>query len=641
VSVFDRQRMAESLAAMVRDDFTFITLFTSMFVLAALYLAYGRAELMLITFIPMAVSWIWILGLMNIFGITFNFINIILSTLIFALGDDYCIFTMDGLQQEYARGVKQLRSVSASVLLSVITTVVGLGVLAFAGHPSLRSVGLVAVIGILSVWVSSQLIQPLLFRWFISGRASRGLQPLTLARVLRSVFAFLYFFAGSLLLSFTGFFLTFPNREKAVRGRRILTWLISLHTGSLVRIMFNIRKHRPPHSINLEKPAIIIANHQSFIDSLILLSMHPRLIMLPGPKMWNSILFGMVGRIAGYVRADRIQADLGKIRSRIDEGYSLVVFPEGTRSLSGKIGRFHKGAFWLAEQLDLDIIPVVINGSGASLPKNDFVVKSVDMGWRILPRIRNSDLNFGTGYSARAKNIAQYVRQQHRDLVEEMRTPKSLRNHLISNYLYKGPMLEWYMRVKVRLEGYYAGMHALVPQQGNVLDIGCGYGFLSYMLAWLSPGRSVTGIDFDEEKIAVAQHGYLRPANLEFHQQDASVTRPAEQDAIILCDVLHYLPPAVQDDLLERCVQGLAPRGVLIVREGLSDAGNRHRGTLVSEWLSIRVMGFNRTGGKKLNYVSSAKFSDLARAHGLQLSVIDNAKFTSNIIFVMRKAASL
>jgi hypothetical protein len=52
-------------------------------------------------------------------------------------------------------------------------------------------------------------------------------------------------------------------------------------------------------------------------------------------------------------------------------------------------------------------------------------------------------------------------------------------------------------------------------------------------------------------------------------------------------------------------------------------------------------MGFNRTGGKKLNYVSSAKFSDLARAHGLQLSVIDNAKFTSNIIFVMRKTPGL
>ena len=63
-----------------------------------------------------------ILGLMGIFGIKFNIINIIVSTLIFGLGDDYSIFIMDGLLQEYRTGSKNLSSFKSSILLSAITT---------------------------------------------------------------------------------------------------------------------------------------------------------------------------------------------------------------------------------------------------------------------------------------------------------------------------------------------------------------------------------------------------------------------------------------------------------------------------------------------------------------------------------------
>ena len=99
----------------------------------------------------MLVSWIWILGIMGIAGIKFNIINIIVSTLIFGLGDDYSIFIMDGLLQEYKTGKKNLSSFKSSILLSAITTTVGLGVLIFARHPALRSIAMISVIGILCV----------------------------------------------------------------------------------------------------------------------------------------------------------------------------------------------------------------------------------------------------------------------------------------------------------------------------------------------------------------------------------------------------------------------------------------------------------------------------------------------------------
>jgi len=62
---------------------------------------YGRIELALFTFIPMVISWIWILGIAAIFDIKFNFVNIIIATFIFGLGDDFSIFVTDGLLHKY------------------------------------------------------------------------------------------------------------------------------------------------------------------------------------------------------------------------------------------------------------------------------------------------------------------------------------------------------------------------------------------------------------------------------------------------------------------------------------------------------------------------------------------------------------
>ena len=133
----------------------------------AVLLAYGRIELALITFIPMVIAWIWILGLMALFGIKFNIINIILSTFVFALGDDFCIFTTDGMQQKYATGKDSSKSLGTSILLSAITTIIGLGILIFAKHPALKSIALISIIGIVCVWLMSQTLQPILFNILI------------------------------------------------------------------------------------------------------------------------------------------------------------------------------------------------------------------------------------------------------------------------------------------------------------------------------------------------------------------------------------------------------------------------------------------------------------------------------------------
>ena len=80
------------------------------------------------------------------------------------------------------------------------------------------------------------------------------------------------------------------------------------------------------------------------------------------------------------------------------------------------------------------------------------------------------------------------MRREYRKLYETYNRPCNpyFRDMLIKSYTYKGPVLEWYMRVKIRLEKCYTLFDRIVPREGTVVDLGCGYGPLSYMLAMLS-----------------------------------------------------------------------------------------------------------------------------------------------------------
>ena len=101
VVIFDRGYFASQWVSAVNQDFYLILYISSFLIFFALWISYGRIELTLMSFLPMLVSWIIIVGLMGMLGIEFNIINIILSTFIFGIGDDFSIFIMDGLQNKY------------------------------------------------------------------------------------------------------------------------------------------------------------------------------------------------------------------------------------------------------------------------------------------------------------------------------------------------------------------------------------------------------------------------------------------------------------------------------------------------------------------------------------------------------------
>ena len=375
-----QENAAGALVSALSEDFDTIGLVCSLIVLIFLWISFGSLELTLVAFLPLAVSWIWIRGIMGLTGLQFNIVNIILATFIFGMGDDYSIFITEGLEYEYKIGKKILHSYSNAVVLSAIIMFIGIGVLAFAKHPALRSLGLVTVIGMITVVAMACYLPPIVYRWLHFKQGKRRAQPLTIGGMLATVYIVIQMVVWMSLLSLLAlFFPEGPAFNKVVR--RVASWAIRIVPGCRYTI-------KNPHGEDFSKPAIYICNHQSHLDVLALIALHPKLIFMTNDWVWKFPFYGAVIRKAGYFPASwGLSVNSEHVKKMVAEGYSVAIFPEGTRTMDGRIGRFHRGAFLAARELGMDILPILIRGFHEALPKHDFFLRphplSLEIGERV------------------------------------------------------------------------------------------------------------------------------------------------------------------------------------------------------------------------------------------------------------------
>ena len=196
--LINRQQVNESLLGTLKNDFNSLIGYSLIVVILILFLFYRSLSLTLVTAIPIFLTWLLTIGLMGLFKIEFNIFNIIISSFIFGVGIDYCIFITNGLLTEYRTGERVIATHRTSIILSVITTILGIGVLVFAKHPVLYTISIVSIIGILSAAFVAFTIQPLLFHLFLGNTQKRPISPRVF---IHSIFSFGYFDLGGLLLS--------------------------------------------------------------------------------------------------------------------------------------------------------------------------------------------------------------------------------------------------------------------------------------------------------------------------------------------------------------------------------------------------------------------------------------------------------
>ncbi|MFH0865726.1 MAG: 1-acyl-sn-glycerol-3-phosphate acyltransferase [Bacteroidota bacterium] len=635
--VFDKQIITSSFVENINTDFNALVEMCLLFITLFVIFSFGRIEIGIIASVPMYISWLLILGFMGLFGIKFNIFNIIVSTFVFGLGVDYSILMVRGLLLDYKYGRNELSSYKTSIFLSSFTTIVGVGVLIIAKHPALNSIALITVFGLFSVVMVSYIIKPVLFYFITSDNAKKGRLPYTIWDLIFTFIAFLFFIFACLsncMFFLAVFILPVKNKFK----KRIMHYLIKAFCTLETFMMINVRKRiLNPCKENFREPALIISNHQSCIDVLFLLKLHSKTIVLTNNRIGSFPVLSYVFRYMDiYHISDFSQNRIEQFKQKIQDGYSILAFPEGSCSGDSKIKRFHKSIFQIAGNLKLDIVPVILHGSGDGMSKGENILKYGIVTLKICKRIDANDVLFGSEYIARTKSVFKFFKAEYSKLAEECGTPKYNRNKVVRNYIYKGPVLEWYVKIKLKFENNYELYDRLIPRNASIIDIGCGYGYLAYMLNFVSGKRRITGIDYDKSKIEVAGNCVSKCDRVKFIYGDATNIDFEKTDVFVLSDILHYISEDRQKHLMEKCFKSLNDDGFIIVRDGDNELKKRHKVTVFTELFS-KGTGFNKFGEEKMFFTSSSRIKEIASANGMNVDVIDNTKRTSNLLYIIKR----
>lgn len=147
-------------------------------------------------------------------------------------------------------------------------------------------------------------------------------------------------------------------------------------------------------------------------------------------------------------------------------------------------------------------------------------------------------------------------------------------------------------RLFVRARAFLSDLVVLerhAPRAGKILDLGCGHGLVSNLLALGSPEREVTGIDIAQEKVEAAQRTVGARTNVKFLVADATTFGGGPYAAITVADVFYLIPPDGQRALLASCARMLAPDGVLIWKSQVREPRWKYAITRGQEWLMTNL----------------------------------------------------
>ena len=524
IFIFDNNTFFKQIVNSLQNDFNYILFVCGFIVFIFLLFSFGRIELSIIAFIPLTVAWIWILGLMNIFDIRFNIINIILATFIFGQGDDYTIFVTEGLIYEYTYRKKFLANFKNSILLSFIIMIVAIGMLIFAKHPAMKSLAEVTIVGMISVLLMAYIFPPLIFKWLTTKKGKFRLMPITLANLAKTIFSFLGFLFGVIIVTLAGFFiLTIGGKTKK---HKLLFHKFLHKVFVLISKLFigvKITKINKSNE-NFDNPSVIICNHQSHLDLLFTLFLSPKIIALTNNWVWNNPFYGIIIRYADFIPiTEDLEHNILKIKEKVEDGYSILIFPEGTRSEDCSILRFHKGAFEIAQMLDLDIVPVMIHGVGQFFPKSEFMLRKGNVHVEILERITpKNSLREGKTTLEITKNFRNLYKNEYARMQKDYENVDFYRDLVYKNYIYKG--FEVQRAVKRSLKAFFA-QDSVYAQQileqstrfqnyKNVLIKDCNYGEISLLLALVYKKCKFTTYNSDNEHIMIAENCISVPENL-------------------------------------------------------------------------------------------------------------------------------
>jgi 1-acyl-sn-glycerol-3-phosphate acyltransferase len=227
-------------------------------------------------------------------------------------------------------------------------------------------------------------------------------QAAYLWRTLRTALGFGAFGAGALMVSLCVFPLLAwvpgdrERRAQQVVHRMFRLWVWFATILGLIRVRW-----QGVERLRGQPPCIVVANHPSLIDIVLLIACMPQADCVVKKAAWRNPVLGGAVRGAGYIRNEGGGALIDTCASYVRRGRWLVLFPEGTRSPAQRLGALHRGAAHVALRSGVPLLPVVITCDPPTLMKGqkwyhvpDRVIQfTVQVGEPIAPRDAGEQLS--------------------------------------------------------------------------------------------------------------------------------------------------------------------------------------------------------------------------------------------------------
>jgi SAM-dependent methyltransferase len=204
-------------------------------------------------------------------------------------------------------------------------------------------------------------------------------------------------------------------------------------------------------------------------------------------------------------------------------------------------------------------------------------------------------------------------------------------------YRFQGPYVSQFVYWKMKADPLFRAVEKVVPARGEILDVGCGYGLVAHWLTLFTPERRVRGVDFDADKIRVAQVTAQANPQVKFELRDIlEWPEYPPCDCALLCDVLHYFPHDLKADVLRKIFAALRPGGCLILRDAMAKEDSGHRAVAISEQWAVHL-GQNQTR-YGLHFEDKKNHLALVCEAGFaKVEVRNGSGLGSNLLLIARK----
>ena len=192
------------------------------------------------------------------------------------------------------------------------------------------------------------------------------------------VYTFLTVTAYGILYPFTGIIVIIEIPLSFLRLKRAVRFIMRFWARSVLLII-----GKKLHMVGLERiekdgKYILIANHSSLFDIIAIISFFPGISWFGHERLLKIPVFRQILKMTDYVPMKKV--NIKNTKEMIDQliekskGHAIAIFPEGTRTLNGKVNEFYRGFIQVLRASEINVLPVTLNGFYVLKPKNRFYI---------------------------------------------------------------------------------------------------------------------------------------------------------------------------------------------------------------------------------------------------------------------------